>query len=137
MSKILYSAEDKISVDEFASVLTRSTLSERRPMDSPETLQAMLENADVLVTARDDRGRLVGISRALTDFIFCTYLSDLAVDKDFQGLGIGKELIHRTHARCGLQTQLILIAAPGAESYYPHVGLRPHQSCWIVDRKPT
>ncbi len=134
---MIYSSDEMIEVSEFADVLTRSTLSERRPMDSPERLQEMLRNANVLVTARDDSGLLVGISRALTDFSFCTYLSDLAVDQAFQGQGIGKELIQRTHDACGNHTQLILIAAPGAESYYPHIGLRQHNSCWIVDRKPT
>ena len=68
-------------------------------------------------------GLLVGISRAITDFHYCTYLSDLAVDEDWQRRGIGRELIKRTHEAAGVHTTLILLSAPKAQTYYPHVGL--------------
>jgi predicted N-acetyltransferase YhbS len=132
---ILYQIEPKLSVEEFADVLTRSTLAERRPMSEPKTLEAMLQNADVIATARSE-GKLVGISRAITDFSFCTYLSDLAVDQAFQKQGIGQELIRRTHEAAGLHTTLILLAAPKAETYYPHIGMAKHNSCWTTPRKP-
>jgi predicted N-acetyltransferase YhbS len=93
----------------------------------------MLANASIIITARVD-GRLVGISRALSDFSFCTYLSDLAVDVEHQRRGIGRELIRRTHEEAGRQTMLILLAAPKARDYYPHIGLKQHDSCWVIDR---
>src|SRR4051812_19493390 len=99
---ISYQIEFGLSVDEFLDLLRRSTLAERRPVDEPETLRLMLERADLILTARSD-GLLVGISRAISDFSFCTYLSDLAVDEAFQRQGIGKELIRRTHEAAGLQ----------------------------------
>src|SRR5258705_331703 len=77
-------------------------------------------------------GLLVGVSRAITDFAFCTYLSDLAVDEKYQRQGIGRELIRRTHEAAGLHTTLILLAAPKAQSYYPHIGMTRHESCWIT-----
>lgn len=95
----------------------------------------MLRQADLIVTARDDAGLLVGVSRALTDYAYSTYLADLAVDEAFQGRGIGRELIGRTHEAAGLHTMLILLAAPKAETYYPHIGMRQHGSCWVIDRK--
>jgi GNAT superfamily N-acetyltransferase len=121
----------ELGIDEFIGVLERSTLAERRPVDEPERIRGMLENADVIVTARTE-GLLIGVSRAITDYSFCTYLSDLAVDQDFQRLGIGKELIRRTHQCAGLQTTLILLAAPRARTYYPKVGMHAHDSCWII-----
>lgn len=121
--------------EEFVDVLVRSTLAERRPVDRPEAVLAMLENADVIMTARDD-GLLVGVSRALTDRQFCTYLSDLAVDVAYQGRGIGRELIRRTHEEAGRQTTLILLAAPRARTYYPHIGMTAHDSCWIIPAVP-
>lgn len=117
--------------DEFVDLLVRSTLAERRPVDRPEAIRGMLENADLILTARRD-GKLVGVSRALTDYHFCTYLSDLAVDQAEQGRGIGRELIRRTHEAAGLQTTLILLAAPKARTYYPHIGMTAHDSCWVV-----
>jgi predicted N-acetyltransferase YhbS len=124
-----------LSVDEFIDVLDRSTLAERRPVTELETIRGMLAHADIIVTARAD-GVLVGISRAITDHSYCTYLSDLAVDRKYQGQGIGKELIRRTHESAGLDTTLILLAAPAARTYYPHVGMQAHDSCWVISREP-
>lgn len=139
---IRYAVEPQLSSDEFIDVLVRSTLAERRPVGDPSRIEAMLRNAQVIVTARDEAGLLVGISRAITDRVYATYLSDLAVDRAFQGRGIGRELISRTHQAAGLDTLLILLAAPKARTYYPHIGMQPHDSCWTlarggIDSKPA
>ena len=85
-----YSTERKISVDQFISVLDRSTLADRRPVDDRDCMDQMLKNADLLVTAWDD-DLLVGVARSVTDFSYCCYLSDLAVDVSYQKAGIGIE----------------------------------------------
>jgi GNAT superfamily N-acetyltransferase len=133
-SSVVYAVEPELTADEFIAVLTASTLSERRPVTDFRRMQQMLDAADVIVTARF-HGRLVGISRALTDFCYCTYLADLAVDASSQKRGIGRELIRRTHEAAGLNTMLILLAAPRAESYYPHIGMEQHHSCWTLPRR--
>jgi GNAT superfamily N-acetyltransferase len=125
---VTYRLEPDLGAEEFIDLLVRSTLAERRPVDDPETIRGMLRHADLILTARVD-GRLVGVSRTITDFSYCTYLSDLAVDEAFQRRGIGRELIRRTHETAGLQTMLILLAAPKAQGYYPHVGMTGHESC--------
>lgn len=129
---VRYAIEPELGTDEFLDVLRRSTLAERRPVDDRERIAGMLEHADVIATARAPHGLLVGVARAISDYHYCTYLSDLAVDEAFQRRGIGRELILRTHAAGGFHTSLILVAAPKARSYYPHIGMQPHDSCWIV-----
>lgn len=131
---ITYAIEPNLQSEEFVDVLVRSTLAERRPVNDHHRIERMLRNADVIVTGRAS-GLLVGVSRAITDFAYCTYLSDLAVDVAFQRKGIGRELISRTHEAGGLQTNLILLAAPKAEGYYPHIGMTRHNSCWITPRR--
>jgi GNAT superfamily N-acetyltransferase len=126
-----YAREESLDVDDFIDVLRRSTLAERRPVHDRTIMEQMVRQADLIITARCG-GLLVGVSRALTDFCFCTYLSCLAVDQKFQRRGIGRELIRRTHDAAGPHTTLILIAAPKAMSYYPHIGLQPHPSCWTI-----
>jgi ribosomal protein S18 acetylase RimI-like enzyme len=130
---ISYQLEPDLAMDEFIEVLVRSTLAERRPIDDRATIQGMLAHADILLTAREG-DRLVAISRALTDYNYCTYLSDLAVDQQYQGQGIGRELIRRTHELAGFKTTLILLSAPKAATYYPHIGMKRHESCWTVPR---
>lgn len=130
--KINFANEPAISADEFADILKRSTLGERRPVNDIARLEGMVRQADVIVTARNPDGLLIGISRAISDFHYCTYLSDLAVDVDYQRQGIGKQLIRETHEIAGLQTSLILLSAPAARSYYPHIGMQQHDSCWTI-----
>jgi ribosomal protein S18 acetylase RimI-like enzyme len=130
---IVYAIEPDLSAEEFRAVLIASTLGERRPVDDLPRLHKMLRNADIIVTARDG-GRLVGVSRAISDFVYCSYLSDLAVDAAYQRQGIGKRLIEETRAKTGDGVALILVAAPAAESYYPHIGMKQHKSCWIIPR---
>lgn len=130
---IKYQLEPQLTPAEFIDILRRSTLA-RRPVDDAACIEQMLLHAGVIVTARSE-GLLVGVSRAITDFAYCTYLSDLAVDEAFQRQGIGRELIRRTHEAAGLQTTLILLSAPKAREYYPHIGMRPHDSCWILPRQ--
>ena len=90
----------------------------------------MLANADIVITAWDGP-LLVGISRALSDFAYATYLSDLAVRESHQKHGIGKELIRRTQ-KAGGQARVILLSAPAAVDYYPHIGFSQHNSCWTI-----
>jgi ribosomal protein S18 acetylase RimI-like enzyme len=129
--QVVYGLEPDLSADEFIHVLHRSSLAERRPVDDVPRIDRMLRHASLIVTARCGE-LLVGVSRAVSDFSYCTYLSDLAVDMAFQRQGIGRALIRQTHEAAGLTTRLILLAAPAARSYYPHIGMQPHDSCWTI-----
>ena len=133
---IVYRSDRKLTVDEFAGVLNRSTLGARRPVNDPRKLQLMLDHGNVLITAWHN-DTLVGVSRALTDFSFCCYLSDLAVDERFQRKGIGKRLIDETHRVSGPDTTLILLAAPAAREYYPKIGMERFTDCFRILRKPS
>jgi hypothetical protein len=133
-SQIAYRSDIKITAGQFIDLLNRSTLGERRPVSDKERIERMLEHGNVLITAWQNE-LLVGVSRALTDFAFCCYLSDLAVDKNFQHKGIGKKLIDLTHEVSGEQTMLILLAAPAAREYYPKVNMERFEHCFIRHRK--
>jgi len=128
---IQYFDSRKISAAEFIDLLRRSTLAERRPVDDPNCIQSMLRHANLLCTAWDGE-TLVGVARSVTDFEFCCYLSDLAVDQSYQRRGIGRKLIALTQSKLGRRAKIILLAAPKAEAYYPKIGFAPHQSAWIL-----
>jgi predicted N-acetyltransferase YhbS len=131
---IAYAVEEKLDWREMLDVFERSGLAERRPRSEPARLEKMARFGNVIVTARDERGSMIGLSRALSDFSFCVYLSDLAVDRTFQRQGIGKELIRRTHVAAGLECTLILLSAPAAMTYYPRIGLEKSERCFIINR---
>lgn len=130
---VLFSTEPDLSAEEFRNILIASTLAKRRPVDDLPRLENMLRNADLIITARDS-GRLVGIARAITDFSYCCYLSDLAVDVAYQRQGIGRRLIEATSLAAGDGATLIVVAAPAAESFYPKIGMNRLASCWSIPR---
>lgn len=131
---ITYSSERTLSAADFIDLLNRSTLGERRPVDDSARIQRMLDHASVLVTAWDG-DLLVGVSRALTDFSFCAYLSDLAVDQAYQHQGIGRKLVDRTRAAAGPDAMLLLLAAPKAADYYPKIGMKKSDRCYYFERE--
>ncbi len=126
-----YETARQISADEFIDLLRRSTLAERRPVDDRQCIQAMLRHANLLCTAWDG-DKLVGVARSITDFEYCCYLSDLAVDEKYQRQGIGKNLIGLTQSKLGGRAKIILLSAPKAERYYPKIGFEAHRSAWIL-----
>ena len=111
---IEYFHDRRISAAQFVDVLRRSTLGERRPVDDSGRISDMLAHANLLCTAWDD-DVLVGVCRSLTDFSYCCYLSDLAVDVAYQRRGIGRGLVRLTQTRLHPQCKIILLAAPTAE----------------------
>lgn len=127
---ITYQTENELSAMEFRELLIKSTLGERRPVDDFDRIKAMVQNANLVITARDN-GKLVGVARSVTDFVYCTYLSDLAVDLAYQKQGIGKQLIKLTK-QATPQATTILLAAPKAVDYYPHIGMTQHNACFLL-----
>ncbi len=106
----------------------------RRPTGDLPRIARMFAAPSLTVSAWVD-GSLVGISRSLTDYAYCCYLSDLAVDKAYQGLGIGRELVRRTESVIGDGVSLILLSAPNAMSYYPSLGFELASNAYVIRRK--
>jgi GNAT superfamily N-acetyltransferase len=131
---IVYAREQSLSLDDFLAILDASGLAERRPVDDRVRLQKMLDHADLTVTARTEAGAIVGVARCVTDFAYCLFCSDLAVDKAFQGQGIAKQLLALV---CELTPQVkahLLTSAPGAVSFYEHVGYQRMPNAFYFDR---
>jgi GNAT superfamily N-acetyltransferase len=129
--QISYLEAPQVSGAQLAQLYRSSGI--RRPVDDLPRLEKMLAHANLVVGAYDG-GELVGIARALTDFSYCCYLSDLAVAKEYQSHGIGRELIARVKQRIGEQSMLLLLASPEAMPYYPKVGFEAVANGWIIKR---
>jgi predicted N-acetyltransferase YhbS len=127
---IKYKISQNLTADEFINILERSTLGERRPIDDEKCMQGMLDHADVLVVALDGE-KVVGVARAVTDFHYACYLSDLAVDVAYQKQGIGQRLIDIVRNELEESCKIILLSAPDAAGYYPKVGFIQHPSAWV------
>ncbi|NMM38425.1 MAG: GNAT family N-acetyltransferase [Glaciimonas sp.] len=131
MQAIVYAQNRRITPEQLAAVFTRSGIN--RPVDDLARMEKMLQHGNLLITAWDG-ANLVGVARALTDFSFCCYLSDLAVDREYQKNGIGQALIEQVRSAIGNDAMLLLLAAPSAMSYYPKVGFEAVANGWIIPR---
>ena len=132
MTPITYRVNAPMTAEDVARVFRNSGI--RRPVDDLNRIQRMIDHANLIVTAWDG-DRMVGIARALTDFSFCCYLSDLAVEATYQRQGIGKTLVEQVQTVIGGETMLLLLAAPEAMEYYPSLGFERVENGWIIKRK--
>lgn len=130
-----YRVGNDLDLDQVIELYRASTLGARRPVDDRERMKRMLAEANLVVTAWDG-DRMAGIARSLSDFAFCTYLSDMAVHLDYQRHGIGKELMRRTQSEGGRAT-IFLFAAPAAAEYYPHVGFTAGNGFVLREGEPV
>ena len=128
---ISFKVNEPVSAKVFQSLLKRCSLGERRPVDDEECLKGMVENSNLMVSAWFEN-KLIGIARSMTDFHYACYLSDIAVDDEFQNKGVGRQLIEITRGRLGSQCKLILISAPAASDYYPKLGFAHNNRCWVL-----
>ncbi|MDH5393571.1 MAG: GNAT family N-acetyltransferase [Gammaproteobacteria bacterium] len=131
--EVQYKINTPITTEQFIDLLQSSTLGERRPVDDFGCIKGMLSNSNLVVSAWQEN-ELIGIARSLTDFHYACYLSDLAVSKIHQKNGIGKKLQAITQEELGPKCKLILIAAPGANSYYDQIGFTNNERCWVLER---
>jgi GNAT superfamily N-acetyltransferase len=120
-----------LDLDSVLAVYRSSGLGQRRPVDDRERLAAMVRNANLVVTCRV-AGELVGIARSMSDFAYVTYLSDIAVSAPYQRRGVGRALIEAT-CRQAPRAKIVLLSAPAAKDYYPHIGFTRHDSAWVLN----
>ncbi len=131
-SNVVYDVNGSVRADELSDLFKKSGIS--RPFEDLDRMRRMIENSNIIVTARID-GLLVGVARSLSDFSYCCYLSDLAVDEKYQRRGIGEELIRRTRGLLSEEVSLILLSAKGAMDYYPRIGFERVDNAFVIRRK--
>ncbi|MFJ9721223.1 GNAT family N-acetyltransferase [Streptomyces sp. NPDC101209] len=121
-----------LDLEEVLQVYRSSGLGERRPIEDRDRMHAMIRGANLLLVARDADGTLIGIARSVSDFSYVTYLSDIAVAGTRQRSGIGRALIDATRKEAPT-AKIVLLSAPAAAAYYPHIGFTQHPSAWVLN----
>jgi GNAT superfamily N-acetyltransferase len=128
---IRYGDGESLDVADVVRVFEASGIN--RPIDAPERIARMFAASNVVLSAWSGN-RLVGVCRALTDFSYCCYLSDLAVDQAFQGQGIGTQLVAALRRKLGEEVSIVLLSAPGAMSWYPEAGFSALENAFTIRR---
>lgn len=89
----------------------------------PADLKIAFSNSMFLCFAYDS-GQLIAAGRALADGKDCSYICDVAVHPDYQGRGLGKEIVARLVAFSKDHKKIILYAAAGKEPFYKKLGFK-------------
>ncbi|RPI72003.1 MAG: N-acetyltransferase, partial [Ignavibacteriales bacterium] len=127
--EIQYKSDFLPDADQVIELYDKSGLT--RPTDDKERILKMYENSNLIVTAWDS-DKLVGVSRCITDWVWCCYLADLAVMPGYKKSGIGKRLIELTKEKAGEQSMILLLSVPTAMEYYPKVGFTKDDRCFSI-----
>jgi ribosomal protein S18 acetylase RimI-like enzyme len=130
-SKIIYKFDVLPNAQQVIELYNKAGLP--RPTHDPQRIRAMFTNSDLIVTAWDG-DKLVGVSRTITDWVWCSYLADLAVSPDYKRSGIGKKLIELAREKIGKQLMLLLLSVPTAMDYYPKVGFVRENRAFTIHR---
>lgn len=130
--EVKYLDSKDIRAEDLSRVFLKSGIN--RPHQDTERIRRMIANSDIVVSAWIGE-QMVGVARAITDYSYCCYLSDLAVDSDYQGLGIGKRLVELLREKLGDECSLVLLSAPGAVDYYPKIGFENTDKAFVIKRK--
>lgn len=131
MTELTYKINAELDIEDVCRLYDDSGL--RRPTTNLLRMTEMYVNSPLVVSAWSGE-RLVGVARTLTDFSWASYLADLAVAKEFQGTGVGRELFEITRNEIGEGSMLLLISVPEAEDFYTKLGLEKETFAFISRR---
>lgn len=105
-----------------------------RPVDDADRIQRIFAGSNLVISAWIE-GKLVGVSRSITDGAWSCYLADLAVHPDHQRHGVGRQLVEKTREAVGDETMVLLLSVPDAMEYYPKIGMEKLDNAFIFWRK--
>jgi len=81
-----------------------------------------------------DSALLVGAGRAVADGVDCSYICDVAVHPQYQGPGLGREIIGKLRDFSASHRKIILYANPGKEGFYRKLGFLPMKTAMAIFR---
>lgn len=119
--------EERLSAEEFTDFLKRTDLGSQYPKERfAERISKLVNNATISLAARNKEGLIVGVLFGLTDYAYWLYVTDLGVDRAYEGQGIGRQLMKTAHDKAGGEKDIAvyLIAKEKAIPFYEKLGMK-------------
>lgn len=119
--------EERLSPEEYIGFLKRTDLGSQYPKERfPERIAKLVRTVSISLVARNEEGLIVGVLFGLTDFAYWLYVTDLGVDRDYSGRGIGTRLMRAAHEAAGGEKDIAvyLIANENAIPFYEKLGMK-------------
>lgn len=122
--------EERLTPKEYIDFLKRTNLGSQYPKERfEERIARLVKNVSISLVARNEAGKVVGTLFGLTDFAYWLYVTDLGVDRDYEGQGIGRRLMKMAHEIAGGEKDIAvyLIANENAVPFYQKLGMKKAQ----------
>lgn len=119
--------EERLTAEEYIEFLKRTDLGSQYPKERfAERISKLVKNVSISLTARNEDNVIVGVLFGLTDFAYWLYVTDLGVDRNYQGNGIGRTLMKKAHEIAGGEKDIAvyLIANDAAIPFYEKIGMK-------------
>ena len=119
--------EERLSADEYIDFLRRTNLGSQYPKERfNERIGKLVNNVSISLVARNEENTIVGVLFGLTDFCYWLYVTDLGVDRNYEGQGIGTKLMKIAHEIAGGEKDIAvyLIANENAIPFYEKLGMK-------------
>jgi GNAT superfamily N-acetyltransferase len=119
--------QEHISAGEYIDFLKRTDLGQQYPKeDFANRIQTLVENVQVSLVVRNEENRIIGVCFGLTDFAYWLLLTDLGVDREYEGKGIGKLLVETAHELAGGEKNIVLCAYVNDKAipFYEKLGMK-------------
>ena len=97
----------------------------------PDDLEIVFTNSKFKCFVYHDRS-LIGAGRALADGKDCSYICDIAIHPEYQGLGLGKEIVRNLVRLSQGHRKIILYANPGKEGFYAKLGFKKMNTAMAI-----
>lgn len=123
----IYYREERLTADEYIDFLKRTNLGSQYPKERfNERICKLVKNVSISLVARDENDFIVGALFGLTDYCYWLYVTDLGVDRDYEGRGIGRTLMKTAHEIAGGEKDIAvyLIANEDAIPFYEKLGMK-------------
>ena len=119
--------EERLTAAEYIDFLKRTDLGSQYPEERfSQRISKLVNSVSISLVARNDSGLIVGVLFGLTDYAYWLYVTDLGVDRDYEGHGIGKQLMKMAHDKAGGEKDIAiyLIANESAIPFYEKLGMK-------------
>lgn len=127
MSKEITIGEERLTAEEYINFLKRTDLGSQYPKERfEERISKLVNTVTISLAARNENGLMVGVLFGLTDYAYWLYVTDLGVDRDYEGQGIGRRLMETAHDKVGGKKDIAvyLIANENAVPFYEKLGMK-------------
>ncbi len=129
--------EERLTPEDYIAFLRRSDLGSQYPRERfQERIATLVARVSISLTARDDRGELIGVCFGITDFAYWLFVTDLGVVREWTGRGVGKALVQRLHEISGGEKNIIMYtcANENAVGFYEKLGMTRPEGVFVLNR---